>query len=320
MKLGKWILAAGFAAAATVASAQNFPSRPIKLVVGFPPGTATDIIARQLAERLVTNNGWTVIVENKLGQAGSVGAAEVARAASDGYTLLISANGPLASNPNLYTNVRYDTLKDFTPIALLMQLPYVLVVNENSPYKSVKDMIAAGKAAPDKLNYSSVGSGSTSHLIAASFAKQADAKFTHVPYKGSAESLNGMMGGSIDLLFETAVVTVPLIKGGKLRALAVTTASRVGSLPDVPTLREVGVPMEMAAWLGVLAPVGLSPALVRQLNAEITKVLNTPAFKDRMVQLGAEVTPGTPEEFSVFLKSELQKWGKAVRESNARVE
>lgn len=320
MTLSKWILAAGIAAAAAVAGAQTFPSRPIKLVVGFPPGTATDIIARQLAERLAANNGWTVIVENKLGQAGSVGAAEVARAAPDGYTLLVSANGPLATNPNLYTSVRYDTLKDFTPIAPLVQLPYVLVVNENSPYRSVKDVIAAGKAAPDKLNYSSVGSGSTSHLIAASFAKQADAKFTHVPYKGSAESLNGMLGGSIELLFETAVVTVPLVKGGKLRALAVTTASRIGSLPDVPTLREAGVPMEMAAWLGVLAPANLPPAQTKQLNAEITKVLNTPAFRERLAALGAEVTPGTPEEFGAFLKSEFQKWGQAVRESNARVE
>ena len=320
MTLSKWILAAGIAAAAAVAGAQTFPSRPIKLVVGFPPGTATDIIARQLAERLAANNGWTVIVENKLGQAGSVGAAEVARAAPDGYTLLVSANGPLATNPNLYTSVRYDTLKDFTPIAPLVQLPYVLVVNENSPYRSVKDVIAAGKAAPDKLNYSSVGSGSTSHLIAASFAKQADAKFTHVPYKGSAESLNGMLGGSIELLFETAVVTVPLVKGGKLRALAVTTASRIGSLPDVPTLREAGVPMEMAAWLGVLAPANLPPAQTKQLNAEITKVLNTPAFRERLAALGAEVTPGTPEEFGAFLRSEFQKWGQAVRESNARVE
>ena len=248
MQLGKWILAAGLAAAAALAGAQTYPSRPIKLVVGFPPGTATDIIARQLAERLASNNGWTVIVENKLGQAGSVGAAEVARAAPDGYTLLISANGPLATNPNLYTNVRYDTLKDFTPIAPLVQLPFVLVVNENSPYRSIRDVIAAAKAAPDKLNYSSLGSGSTSHLIAASFAKQADVKFTHVPYKGSAESLNGMLSGSISLLFETAVVTVPLVKGGKLRALAVTTGSRVASLPDVPTLREAGIPMEMAAW------------------------------------------------------------------------
>jgi tripartite-type tricarboxylate transporter receptor subunit TctC len=320
VKLSKWILAAGIAAAATVAGAQAFPSRPIKLVVGFPPGTATDIIARQLAERLAANTGWTVIVENKLGQAGSVGAAEVARAAPDGYTLLISANGPLATNPNLFANVRYDTLKDFTPSAPLVQLPYVLVVNENSPYRSVKDVIAAGKAAPDKLNYSSVGSGSTSHLIAASFAKQADAKFTHVPYKGSAESLNGMLGGSIELLFETAVVTVPLVKGGKLRALAVTTGTRVGSLPDVPTLREAGVPMEMAAWLGVLAPANLPPAQTRQLNAEITKVLNTPAFRERLAALGAEVTPGTPEEFGAFLRSEYQKWGQAVRESNARVE
>ena len=146
MKIGKWILAAGIAVAASVSTAQNFPSRPIKLVVGFPPGTATDIIARQLAERLTQNAGWTIVVENKLGQAGSVGAAEVARAAPDGYTLLLSANGPLATNPNLYTNVRYDSLRDFTPIAPLVQLPYVLVVKEGSPHRTVQDLVAAGKA------------------------------------------------------------------------------------------------------------------------------------------------------------------------------
>lgn len=320
MKSNQWMIAAALAVTATVAGAQNYPSRPIRLVVGFPPGTATDIVARQLAERLTQTNGWTIVVENKLGQAGSVGAAEVARAAPDGYTLLLSANGPLATNPNLYSSVRYDSVRDFTPIALLVQLPYVLVVNESSKYRTVKDLVEAGRGAPDKLNYSSPGSGSTAHLIAASFAKQADVKFTHVPYKGSAESLNGMLGGSIDLLFETSVVTVPLIKGAKLRPIAVTTGSRIGSLPDVPTLREAGVPLEMAAWLGVLAPAGLPSAQVKLVNAEINKALNSPAFKDRLAQLGAEVSPGTPEEFGAFIKTEFQKWGQAVRESNARVE
>lgn len=320
MKISKWIVAAGLAFAASVSAAQTFPTRPIRLVIGFPPGTATDIIARQLAERLTQNNGWTVIVENKVGQAGSVAAAEVARATPDGYTLLVSANGPLATNPNLYANLRYDTLRDFTPIAPLVLLPFVLVVNESSRYRTVQELVAAAKAAPEKLNYSSLGSGSTSHLIGASFAKQADVKLTHVPYKGSAESLNGMLGGSIELLFETSVVTVPLVKGGKLRPLAVTTSSRISLLPDVPTLREAGIPLDMAAWLGVLAPANLPPAQTRQLNAEINKVLNAPAFKDRLAQLGAEVSPGTPEEFGAFLKTELQKWGQAVRESNARVE
>ena len=320
MKLRAWAAAALLSLVAASSAAQTYPSRPIRLIVGFPPGTATDTIARQLAERLTQNNGWTILVENKVGQAGSLAAAEVARAAPDGYTLLISANGPLATNPSLYQNVRYETLRDFTPIAPLVLLPYVLVVDAGSTYTTVEDLIAAAKAAPERLNYSSPGSGSTSHLIAASFAKQADVKITHVPYKGSAESLNGMLAGSIDLLFDTSVVTVPLIKGSRLRPLAVSTASRIGSLPDVPTLREAGVPLEMGAWLGMVAPANLPGAQTRQLNAEVTRALNAPAMKDRLAQLGAEVAFGTPDEFAGFLKTEMQKWGQAVRESNARVE
>ena len=244
----------------------------------------------------------------------------MARAAPDGYTLLLSANGPLATNPSLYAQVRYDTLKDFTPVASIVALPYVLVVKADSKFRTVQDVVAAGKAAPEKLNYSSPGSGSTGHLIAASFARQSEVKFQHVPYKGSAESLNGMLAGSIDLLFETSVVTTPLVRGGKLRALAVTTGSRVSSLPDVPTLREAGVPLEMAAWLGVVAPASMPAPLVKQLNAEITKAVRNPAVKERLAQLGAEVQTTSPEEFAGFLKGEMQKWAQAVRDSNARVE
>ncbi|HEY8359248.1 MAG TPA: tripartite tricarboxylate transporter substrate binding protein [Ramlibacter sp.] len=313
-------VAAGAMLAAAPATAQGYPAKPIRLLVGFPPGTATDIVARQLAERLTQTKGWTIVVENKVGQAGSIAAAEVSRAAPDGYTLLLSANGPLATNPSLYTSVRYDTLRDFTPVAQVVVLPYVLVVNADSRHRTVQDLVAAGKAAPEKMNYSSPGSGSTAHLIAASFARQADVKYTHVPYKGSAESLNGMLGGSIDLLFETSVVTTPLVKAGKLRAIAVTTGSRISSLPDVPTLREAGVPLDMAAWLGVLGPANLPPAITRQLNEEFSAVARSPAVKERLAQLGAEVTTGSPEEFGAFLRTEMQKWAQAVRESNARVE
>jgi tripartite-type tricarboxylate transporter receptor subunit TctC len=318
--LRTWILAAVLAVCASASNAQPFPSRTIRMVVGFPPGTATDLIARQLAERLTESNGWTVIVENKVGQAGSVAAGDVARATPDGHTLLVTANGPLATNPSLYTNVRYDTLRDFTPIAPIVVLPYVLVVNANSRYRTVQDVIAAGKAAPEKLNYSSPGNGTTAHLIGASFARQADVKYTHVPYKGSAESLSGMLAGNIDLLFETSVVTVPLISGAKLRPLAVTTPARIASLPDVPTLREAGVPLAMSAWLGVVSPANLPAPVLNLLNAEITKATSSPAFKGRLAQLGAEASSGTPEEFAAFLKSEMQRWAQAVRDSNARAE
>jgi len=308
-------------AAAGLAYGQDgYPGKPIHLIVGFPPGTATDIVARQVSERLARNTGWTVIVENKVGQAGSLGASEVAQAAPDGYTLLLSANGPLATNPNLYDNVRYKTLQDFTPIARLVELPYVLVVNASSPYRSVQDVVAAARAAPGKLNYSSPGSGSTGHLIAATFAMKTGSEYTHVPYKGSAESLTGMLSGSIDMLFETSVVTVPLVRAGKLRPLAVTTGKRIASLPDVPTLQEAGVPLEMAAWLGIVGPARMPAGITGRLNAELNKALQEPDMRESLGRLGAEVTTASSREFSAFLAQEYDKWGQAVRDSGARVE
>lgn len=320
---GRWaagVLLAAACIAPALAQVAAFPAKPIRLIVGFPPGTATDTVARQLADQLAQQAGWTFVVENKVGQAGSVAAAEVARAAPDGHTLLLSANGPLATNPNLYANVRYDTLRDFTPIAPLVVLSYVLVVPANSPHRTVAELLTAARADPGKLNYSSPGSGSTGHLIGASFAQQTAARFTHVPYKGSSESLTGMLSGSIDMLFETSVVTVPLVRGGKLRPLAVTAGKRIGLLPDVPTLKEADVPLEMTAWLGVVAPAGLPADLTARLNAEITRALEQPAFRQRLAELGAEVDTGTPDAFRAFLTSELAKWGRAVRESGARVE
>ena len=303
------------------ASAQTFPSRPIRLMVGFPPGTATDTVARQIAERLSALEGWSVIVDNKVGQAGSVGATEVARAAPDGHTLLISANGPLATNPALYANLRYDTARDFTPIGQVGVLPYVMVVNAGSVPKGVADVLAAARARPGALNYASLGNGSTAHLIAATFARQTGVSLTHIPYKGSAEALTGVLSGQIDLLFDTSVATVPHVRAGKLRALAVTTARRVSSLPDVPTVAESGVAgFDMAAWLGIVGPAGMAPALVRQLNTELTRALGTPALRDRFTQLGMDVTPSTSEEFGTFLKAELVKWGQAVKESGARAD
>jgi tripartite-type tricarboxylate transporter receptor subunit TctC len=305
---------------AASASAQNYPSRPIRLVLGFPPGTATDIIARQLSERLSQANGWTLVVENKVGQAGSIAAADVARSTPDGYTLLLSANGPLAANPSLYSQVRYDTLRDFVPVTQLVTLPYVLVTRSESPHQNVRDLVAAAKAAPDRLNYSSPGSGSTAHLIGASFLQQAGAKATHVPYRGSAESLSALLAGNSDFVFETSVVTVPLIKSGKLRPLAVTPGARISALPEVPTLREAGVPFDISAWLGIVAPTGTPPSIVRQLHAEFTRAIESPAIRERLAVLGAEVQTGSQDEFGAFLKSEMQKWAQAVRNSNARVE
>jgi len=256
---------------------QAFPTKPIRIVVGFPPGVSTDIIARLIAQKLTEMNGWSVYVENKPGQSGSIGAAEVARAAPDGHTLVFSATSPLATNPNLYKNVGYDSTKDFSPIILAVNIPFVLSVNATSPIRSLADLIAHAKAKPKELNYGSPGSGSTAHLITAVFSTGTGAEYTHVPYKGSADMLVALLSDQIQMMFDTSVVSVPQAKAGKIRPLAVSTKSRISPLPDVPTVAEAGLPgFDMAAWLGMLGPAGMPKPVVQRLNQDIAKILAMP--------------------------------------------
>jgi tripartite-type tricarboxylate transporter receptor subunit TctC len=290
------------------------------LVVGFTPGTATDLVARQIAEGIKKNTGWVIYVDNKPGQGGSIGARELVRSAPDGYTLLVTANGPLITNPNLYSNVEYDTLKDFTPIGQIATLPYVMVVNASKPYNSVQDVVAAAKKDPGKLNFSSSGIGTTSHLIGAMFSKSTGVTVTHVPYKGSAESMTGLMEGSIDYTFDTTVATTPLVQGGQLRALAVASKQRLAALPDVPTLAEVGTPVDMSAWLAVVAPRGMADHLVQQLGRELQKVVTSPDQKERLAQVGAAVDWVPSVEFAKFLQKEVANGKVMVRESGAKLE
>jgi tripartite-type tricarboxylate transporter receptor subunit TctC len=300
---------------------QGYPNKPIRIVVGFPPGIATDVVARLIAQKLTELNGWAVIVENKPGQSGSVGAADVARAAPDGYTLLFTATSPMATNPNLYKNIRYDSTKDFTAIILAVNLPFILSVNASSPIKSVDDLLRESKANPKALNYATPGVGSTAHLITAMFSTQTGAQLTHVPYKSSSEMLTAVISGQVHMMFDSAIVTIPQAKGGKLRPLAVSTAARVSTLPDVPTLAEGGLAgFDMAAWLGMVGPAGMPREIVQRLNQDIAKILAMPDFRARMAELGAEVLTSTPEEFAGFIRTELVKWGKAVKDSGASVE
>jgi len=299
---------------------EGYPSKPIRLVVGFPAGTATDLVARQLVEGIKRNTGWVMYVDNKPGQGGSIGARELVRSAPDGYTLLVTANGPLITNPNLYSNVEYDALRDFTPIGQIATLPYVMVVNASKPYNSVQDIIAAAKKDPGKLNFSSTGIGTTSHLIGAMFSKSTGVVATHVPYKGSAESMTGLLEGSIDYTFDTSVATTPLVKGGQLRALAVASKQRLPALADVPTLAEVGAPVNMGAWLAVMAPRGLPDDLVQQLAREVQKVVTTPDQKERLAQVGASVEWVAPAEFTTFLQKEVANGKVMVKESGAKLE
>jgi len=297
-------------------AADPYPAKPIRLLVGFPPGTATDTVARLVAEQLKNKNGWTIIVENKVGQAGSIAATDVARAAPDGYTLLLSANGPLSTNPNLYSTIRYDAAKDFTAISRVAVLPYVMVVRTESPYRSVQDVVQAAKAEPEKLDYASLGYGTTSHLIAASFAKETDTRYLHIPYKGSAETVVALLSGAVDFMFDTTLATEPQIKAGKMRALAVSTNARVPVLANAPTLNEAGASgFDMAAWLGVVGPAGMPADVVKTLNAAVHDAVNSKALTERLGNLGAIVSLSTPDEFQGFLVSELGKWGDAIKQA-----
>src|SRR5215469_15605318 len=308
------------AGASPALAQETYPSRQIRLLVGFPPGTATDLVARQIAEGVKRNTGWVIYVDNKVGQAGSIAVRELARSAPDGYTLLVTANGPLITNPNLYSNVEYDTLRDFTPVGQIATLPYLLVVNSSKPYNSVQDIVAAATKAPGKLNFSSVGVGSTSHMIGSMFSKRTGTVMTHIPYKGSAESMTGLLGGSIDFTFDTTVATVPLVKSGQLRALAVASKQRLPALPDVPTLTETGTPVNMFAWLAVVAPRGMSDDLVQQLSRELQKVVASPDQKERLAQVGATAEWMSPVDFTKFLRTEVANGQVMVRESGAKLE
>jgi tripartite-type tricarboxylate transporter receptor subunit TctC len=299
---------------------EAYPAKPIRLMVGFTPGTATDLVARQIAEGIKRNTGWVIYVDNKPGQGGSIGARELVRSAPDGYTLLVTANGPLITNPNLYSNVEYDALRDFTPIGQIATLPYIMVVNSSKPYNSVQDVIAAATKDPGKLNYSSTGVGTTSHLIGAMFSKSTGVKVTHIPYKGSSESMTGLLEGSIDFTFDTSVATTPLVQGGQLRALAVASKQRLPALPNVPTLAEVGTPVDMHAWLAVMAPRGLPDALVQQLGRELQKVVTSPDQKERLAQVGASVEWVPSADFTKFLEKEVANGKVMVRESGAKLE
>jgi tripartite-type tricarboxylate transporter receptor subunit TctC len=297
-----------------------YPAKPIRLVVGFSPGTATDLVARQIADGIKKNAGWVIYIDNKPGQGGSIGARELVRSDPDGYTLLVTANGPLITNPNLYSNVEYDALRDFTPIGQIAILPYVMVVNASKPYNSVQDVVAAAKKDSGKLNFSSTGIGTTSHLIGAMFSKSNGVTVTHIPYKGSAESMTGLMEGSIDYSFDTSVATTPLVQGGQLRALAVASKQRLPALPDVPTLAEIGTPVNMSAWLAVMAPRGMADDLVQQWGRELEKVVTSPDQKERLARVGATVEWVPSADFTKFLQKEVANGKVMVRESGAKLE
>ena len=308
-------------AASTLGHAQAWPAKPIKYIVPFAAGGTTDILARTISEKLSVALGQPVIVENKPGAGGGVGAAETAKAAPDGYTIMGGTISTHAINATLYSKLSYDPVKDFIPITLIARVPNMLVINNDIPAKNVAELVALMKANPGKWSFASSGNGTSQHLSGELFKGMAGVDMQHIPYKGSPPALTDVMGGQVNMTFDNITTAWVLAKGGKLRAIAVTTAQRSPIAPDVPTLAESGLPgYEIGSWQGVFAPAGTPPDIVKRLNAEIVKIINTPDVQKKLLDLGAEPVANSSEEFTAFVKTEVVKWGEVVKKSGARVD
>ncbi|MGZ8157027.1 MAG: tripartite tricarboxylate transporter substrate binding protein [Burkholderiales bacterium] len=321
MRLTETILAALIAATLHgVALAQSYPSKPVRIVVGFPPGGATDVVARTISQKLGESLGQSVIVDNRAGAASNIGAELVAKSPRDGHTLFMGTVST-SINPSLYRKLAYDPLVDFTPVTQVTGTPFLFVVHPSLPARSVKEFIAFARARPGELNYGSAGSGSGAHLFVAMFGSMARLKLTHVPYKGAAPATTATLSGETIFMFDNIVTTLPLARAGRLRALAVTTATRSAAAPDIVTIAEAGVPgYDANAWFGIFAPAGTPQPIVNRLNAEIVKVVKLPDTRERFLALGAEPVGSTAEQFGTFFRNEVAKWAKVVRESGAQVD
>ncbi len=317
------LMAAGIVskAQAQADAAQGYPSKPVRILLGFPPGQATDLLARAVATELTKTLGQNFVVENRPGAAGIIATEMAAKATPDGYTLLATSSGPLAVNPSLYSKLPYDVSRDLAMVSGLGIVPYAIIVPPSSPIKSIKDLIATAKANPGKLNYASGGSGVTNHLATESFKLAAGIDMQHVPYKGGPAGVADVVGGRMDVMFETMAGTLPLIRDGRLRAIAVSSAQRASALPDIPTISESGVPgFSAVPWVAMAGPAKLPQAIIDKLNTEINKILQGPEIKARYAALGTEPMVMTPAELSAYLKSETEKWAKAVKASGAKVD
>ncbi len=303
------------------AAAQGFPARPVKFVVPQAPGGATDVFARYIGQKLSAKWGQPVVVENKAGAAGVVGTDAVAKSPADGYTMLVTYAGSQAVNQSLYAKLPFDSVKDFQPVATLSTTPFFLVVGPDSPIRSFKELIAAAKAKPGSITYATSGSGSINHLLSESLKMMTGIDMVHVPYKAISAAMTDVMGGQVDNAFASVPSAIQLIRGGKLRAIAVSSARRNSSAPEVPTIAELGFPsFDVSPWWGILAPAGTPRAIVDKVNADVAEVLRTPEVQAFFKDQGAEALITTPEAFLKRLEEDVQKWAKVVKSSGARVD
>lgn len=300
--------------------AQSWPTRPVRMIIAFSPGGPTDLVSRVLAQKLSEQLGQQVIVDNKPGAGGNIAAELAAKAAPDGYTIFYNTSA-IVIGPALYGKVNYDTLKDFVPVILTASVPMVLVVNPQLPARSVKEFLDLAKSRSGTLNYSSSGTGTITHLASAMMSTQTGIQTQHIPYKGSAPGLVDLASGQTQFMIDTINTVLPYVRDNRLRGLAVTSAKRSPLLPDLPTLAEAGISgFEAAAWQGIVVPTGTPSEIVQKLNAEVNKALTHPDIRSRLAAQGADILGGTPAEYAVYLRSEMPRWAKAVKDSGAKAE
>ena len=312
-------LAAAFSSTAVLA--QAWPAKPIKLIVPFPAGGGTDIIGREVAQKLATNTGWTVVIDNKPGSGGNLGLDAAAKSPADGYTFVLGQTSNLAINPTLYSKLPYDPIKDLSPVSMVASAPLVIVVAADSPLKTLADVVAAAKAKPLSLNYATSGNGTVAHLATELFQRTANVQLTHVPYKGAAQGATDLIGGQVQLYVSSVPTLIGHIKNGKMRAIAVTSAKRADDLPQVPTIAESGYKgFEAVTWFGIVGPAKLPKEVVTRVNAEINQALQSPDLLKKLSDQGADVAGSTPEQFATVIRDDIARWGKVVKESGAKVD
>lgn len=321
-----WCMARVFAGAigtfsiTGVAQAQAYPSKPVRMVVGFPPGGTSDILARTVSARLSTAFGQPVVVENRAGASGNIAAEHVAKSAPDGYTLIMGTTS-LAISQSLYAKLQYDLVRDLAPVTQAANYTNLLVVHPSLPVHTVQELIALAKAKPGSLHYGSAGNGTPPHMTGAMFRTFTGVDIQHVPYKGGAPAIADLIAGQITVMFDNVPPLMPHVRAGKMRALAVTSLKRVSALPDVPSLDEVGLKgFDSVGWNGVFAPQGTPREVIARVQTEIAQILRMPEVRDGLVSQGAEPVGNAPEEFGAWVRNEVQKWAKVVRESGARVD
>lgn len=301
--------------------AQTYPTHSIRLIVPFPAGGTTDILARAVAQRLTETLGQAVVVDNRPGAGGNIGSDIVAKSAPDGYTLVMGTVGTHAINPSLYAKMPYDHVKDFVPVVLVAGVPNVLEVNPSLPVHTVADLIKLAKEKPGTINFASSGSGTSIHLSGELFKTMAGVDMTHVPYKGSAPAITDLIGGQVQVMFDNLPSSLAQIKAGKLRAIAVTSLKRAPALPDVPTISESGLPgFEASSWFGILAPAGTPPAVIARINHEVNQWLQSADAREKLLAQGAEAAGGTPDKFASHIRVESEKWAKVVKASGAKAD